>query len=145
MMIKILLVDDLKANLLALEGILRRDDLEIFKAYSGNEALDFMIYHEFDLAIIDVQMPNMSGFELAELMRAVKKTKNIPIIFVSATTKEQYLSFKGYESSTVDFLPKPLDPDEVKNKVNSFIEQKNSISPLLSSLSENAVHRSIEI
>lgn len=121
-LVKILLVDDLKDNLLALEGLLRRDDIEIFKARSGTEALEFMILHEFAIALIDVQMPGMSGFELAELMRGAKKTKNIPIIFVTAAAQDQYFSFKGYESGAVDFLPKPLDTHAVTSKVNVFIE-----------------------
>src|ERR1035441_6387536 len=120
--VKILLVDDLKDNLLALDALLRRDDVEIFRAKSGTEALDFMIHHKFALAFIDVQMPGMSGFELAELMRGAKKTKNIPIIFVTATAKEQSFSFKGYESGAVDFLLKPLDAFAVKSKANIFIE-----------------------
>jgi signal transduction histidine kinase len=120
--IKILLVDDLKDNLLALEGLLRRDDIEIFKAKSGTEALEFMISHEFALSLIDVKMPSMSGFELAELMRGTKKTKNIPIIFVTATAKDQSFLFKGYESGAVDFLLKPLNTHMVKSKVSIFIE-----------------------
>src|SRR5471030_940067 len=87
--IKILLVDNLKDNLLALEGLLKRDDVEIFKALSGIEALDFMISHEFSVALIDVQMPGMSGFELAELMRGTRKTQKIPIIFVTASDKDE--------------------------------------------------------
>ena len=120
--IKILLVDDLKDNLLALEGLLRQNDVEIFAAISGNEALDFMMLNEFALALIDVNMPGMSGFELAELMRGVIQTKNIPIVFVTATASPQSFSFKGYESGAVDFLLKPLDPHAVKSKVNIFIE-----------------------
>lgn len=120
--VKILLVDDLKDNLLALEGLLRRDDIEIFTAKSGTDALEFMITNDFALAIIDVQMPGMSGFELAEFMRGAKKTKNIPIIFVTAAANEQNFSFKGYESGAVDFLLKPLDAHAVKSKVNIFIE-----------------------
>ena len=135
--IKILLVDDLKDNLLALEGLLRRDDIEIFKAKSGTEALEFMISHEFALSLIDVKMPSMSGFELAELMRGTKKTKNIPIIFVTATAKDQSFLFKGYESGAVDFLLKPLNPHMVKSKVNIFIElyrQKKEQEELLAKL-----------
>ena len=120
--VKILIVDDLKYNLLALEGLLRRDDIEIFNARSGTEALEFMISHEFALALIDVKMPSMSGFELAELMRGTKKTKNIPIIFVTATAKDQSFLFKGYESGAIDFLLKPLNTHMVKSKVNIFIE-----------------------
>ena len=120
--VKILLVDDLKDNLLALEALLRRDDVTIFKAKSGTEALEFMALHEFALALLDVQMPEMSGFELAELMRGTNKTKNIPIIFVTANAQGQNFLFKGYESGAVDFLLKPLDPFAVKSKVNVFIE-----------------------
>ncbi len=120
--VKILIIDDLKDNLLALEGLLRRDDVDIFKAKSGAEALEFMISHEFALALIDVRMPDMSGFELAELMRGTNQTKNIPIIFVTATAKDQSFLFKGYESGAVDFLLKPLDTHAVKSKVNIFIE-----------------------
>lgn len=119
---KILLVDDLKENLLALEGLLRRDDIQIFEARSGVEALGLLITHDFALALIDVQMPVMSGFELAELMRGTKKTKNIPIIFVSATATDRSFSFKGYQSGAIDFLLKPLDSYAVKSKVTIFIE-----------------------
>ncbi len=120
--VKILLVDDLDNNLLALEGLLRRDDLEICKAKSGAEALGLMLNADFALALIDVQMPGMNGFELAEFMRSTKKTKNIPIIFVTATASQQSFLFKGYESGAVDFLLKPLDSFAVKSKVNIFVE-----------------------
>ena len=120
--VKILLVDDLKENLIALEALLRRDDLAIFKAKSGTEALEFMALHDFALALLDVQMPDMNGFELAELMRGINKTKNIPIIFVTANAQDPSFLFKGYECGAVDFLLKPLDPFAVKSKVNIFIE-----------------------
>ncbi len=119
---EILIVDDVKDNLLALNALLEREDLRIYQAQSGTQALELMLKHDFCLALLDVQMPEMSGFELAELMRGLKKTKFIPIIFVTATAKEQSFSFKGYESGAVDFLLKPLDPHAVKNKVNIFIE-----------------------
>ena len=128
--VKILLVDDLKDNLLALEGLLGRDDVEIFKAKSGTEALELMMPHEFAVALIDVQMPGMSGFELAELMRGTNKTKNVPIIFVTATAIHQSFSFKGYESGAVDFLLKPLDSHAVKSKVNIFIELQRKTNEL---------------
>ena len=137
--IKILLVDDLKDNLLALEGLLRQNDVKIFTANSGNEALELMMLHEFALALIDVNMPGMSGFELAELMRGVIQTKNIPIVFVTATSTPQSFSFKGYESGAVDFLLKPLDPHAVKSKVNIFIENyryKKEKEKLLTKLKE---------
>ncbi len=119
---KILIVDDVSENLFALNALLQRDDVIILQAISGYLALELMMKHDFCLTFIDVQMPEMNGFELAELMRGSNKTKNIPIIFVTATAKEQGFSFKGYESGAVDFLLKPLDPFAVKSKVNIFVE-----------------------
>lgn len=119
---KILVVDDLKNNLLALEALLKHENVEVFKATSGTEALNMLITNDFAVAFIDVQMPIMNGFELAEFMRGTKKTKAIPIIFVTANAKEQSLSFKGYECGAVDFLLKPLDAFAVKSKANVFIE-----------------------
>ncbi len=138
--VKVLLVDDLKENLLALEGLLGRDDVEIIKAKSGTEALDLLMAHEFALALIDVQMPGMSGFELAEFMRGTNKTKKVPIIFVSATAKNPNFSFKGYERGAVDFLLKPLDTHAVKSKVNIFIElflQKKELKTQLETITRN--------
>jgi signal transduction histidine kinase len=122
MSVKILLVDDLHDNLLALDGLLSQESVEIFTAKSGMEALNLMMTHDFALALIDVQMPGMSGFELAEFMRGTNRTRSVPIIFVTATAKKQSFSFKGYESGAVDFLLKPLDTHAVKSKVNIFIE-----------------------
>ncbi len=118
--VRVLLVDDLKDNLLALEGLLKREGVEIFKARSGTEALEFLLRFEFAVALIDVQMPGMSGFELAEFMRGSKRTRDIPIIFVTATAGDQSFSFKGYESGAVDFLLKPLDTHAVRSKVSVF-------------------------
>jgi signal transduction histidine kinase len=135
--VKVLLVDDLKGNLLALEGLLRDERVEIFTAASGLAALEFMISHEFAVALIDVQMPGMSGFELAELMRGAKRTKTIPIIFVTAASTDERFAFKGYESGAVDFLYKPLDPHAVKSKVNIFVDidlQKRELKSLLAEL-----------
>ena len=81
---KLLIVDDLPENLLALEALIKREDRQVFKALSADEALSLLLEHEFAMAILDVQMPGMNGFELAELMRGTEKTKNIPIVFVSA-------------------------------------------------------------
>ena len=120
--LELLIVDDIKDNLLALNALLERDDLKIYQAHSGTDALELMVKHDFCLALVDIQMPGMNGFELAELMRGANKTKNIPIIFVTATPKEKNFLFKGYESGAVDFLQKPLDPHAVKSKVNIFIE-----------------------
>ena len=137
-MCEILIVDDLKENLFALNALLERDDVTVRQAQSGQLALEMMMKHDFSLAIIDVKMPGMSGFELAEFMRGTKKTRTIPIIFVTATAKEQNFSFKGYESGAVDFLLKPLDNHAVKSKVSIFIEldrQKKELGQQLETIS----------
>ena len=119
---KLLIVDDLPENLLALEALIKREDRIVYKALSADEALSLLLQHEFAMAILDVQMPGMNGFELAELIRGTAKTKNIPIVFVSAAGREMNYAFKGYESGAVDFLHKPLDIHAVKSKVNVFVE-----------------------
>jgi signal transduction histidine kinase len=119
---KVLIVDDLPGNLLALNALIRQDDRIIFQASCGEDALDLLLEHEFALAILDVQMSGMSGFELAELMRGTEKTRLIPIVFVTAAGKEQNYAFTGYETGAVDFLYKPLDVDAVRGKVNVFVE-----------------------
>jgi len=119
---KLLIVDDLPENLLALEALIKRQDLNVYKALSADEALSLLLQHEFALAILDVQMPGMNGFELAELMRGTEKTKSIPIVFVSAAGRDLNYAFKGYESGAVDFLHKPLDVHAVKSKVNVFVD-----------------------
>lgn len=118
---KLLIVDDLRENLQALSKIIEQDDREIYQALSGNEALALLLEHDFALAILDVMMPDMNGFELAELMRGAEKTRHIPIVFVSAGGKELNYAFKGYETGAVDFLHKPLDIAAVKSKVNVFV------------------------
>ncbi|MGV8917021.1 MAG: hybrid sensor histidine kinase/response regulator [Pseudomonas sp.] len=119
---KLLIVDDLPENLLALDALIKREDRIVYKALSADAALSLLLEHEFALAILDVQMPGMNGFELAELMRGTEKTKSIPIVFVSAAGREMNYAFKGYESGAVDFLHKPLDIHAVKSKVNVFVD-----------------------
>ncbi|MGJ7914000.1 ATP-binding protein [Massilia sp. LXY-6] len=118
---KLLIVDDLPENLRALDALIRDGQRQVFQALSGEQALTLMLEHEFALAILDVQMPGMDGFELAELMRGTERTRNIPIVFVSAAGRELNYAFKGYEQGAVDFLHKPLDPDAVRSKVNVFV------------------------
>lgn len=120
--ISILLVDDRPENLLALENLLESPDLNILKATSGNEALSFMLEYDLALVLLDVQMPDMDGFETASLMRGSDKTKQVPIIFVTAISKEQEHIFKGYEAGAVDYIFKPLDPHILKSKVNVFLD-----------------------
>ncbi|WP_422420281.1 hybrid sensor histidine kinase/response regulator [Pseudomonas sp. GZD-222] len=119
---KVLIVDDLPENLLALEALVKGSDRDVHQAHSADQALSLLLEHEFALAILDVQMPGMNGFELAELMRGTEKTKNIPIVFVSAAGREMNYAFKGYESGAVDFLHKPLDNQAVKSKVAVFVD-----------------------
>ncbi|MGE7990700.1 hybrid sensor histidine kinase/response regulator [Pseudomonas sp. NPDC089554] len=119
---KLLIVDDLPENLLALDALIQGEGREVQQAQSAEQALSLLLEHEFALAILDVQMPGMNGFELAELMRGMEKTKNIPIVFVSAAGREMNYAFKGYESGAVDFLHKPLDTQAVKSKVSVFVD-----------------------
>ena len=119
---KLLIVDDLSENLVALDAVIRQEGRTVFRASSGEEALALLLDHEFAMAILDVQMPGMNGFELAALMRGTEKTRHIPIVFVTAAGKESNYAFKGYETGAVDFLYKPLDVQAVQSKVNVFVE-----------------------
>ena len=119
---KCLLVDDLEENLLALSALLRRDDVEVLEARSGAEALELLLAHDVALALLDVQMPDMDGFELAELMRGSERTRHVPIIFVTAGARDQHRLFKGYEAGAVDFLYKPIEPHILQNKADVFFQ-----------------------
>ena len=128
---KCLVVDDLPENLLALSALLTRDDVEILTASSGAEALDLLLSHDIALALLDVQMPEMDGFELAELMRGSERTRHIPLIFVTAAAREAHRLFKGYELGAVDFLYKPIEPQILKSKADVFFQlhfQKQQLS-----------------
>jgi signal transduction histidine kinase len=120
--VKILLVDDLENNLLALSALLARDGVELLLARSGAEALELLLANPVALSLIDVQMPGMDGFELAELMRGSERTRHVPIIFVTAGASDARRVFQGYESGAVDFLYKPIDPHVLRSKVDVFIE-----------------------
>ena len=118
----ILIVDDKPANLLALESILGPLGVTLLKASSGARALELVLEHELALILLDVQMPDMDGFETAEIIRGHERFCQIPIIFVTAINKEQKYIFKGYETGAVDYLFKPLDPDILRPKVKIFID-----------------------
>ncbi len=120
--IKVLLVDDLEANLLALEGLLRREGIELLKARSGPEALELLLVHDVALALLDVQMAGMDGFELAELMRGTERTRRVPIIFLTAGALDQQRRFRGYEAGAVDFIFKPIEAHILQSKVGIFVE-----------------------
>lgn len=133
----LLIVDDLPENLLALEALIRADDRQIYQASSADAALALLLEHEFAVAILDVQMPEVNGFELAALMRGTERTRNIPIIFVTAGSGNPTFSFKGYETGAVDFLYKPLDHFAVRSKVNVFValdQQRNETRRQVASL-----------
>lgn len=117
-----LLVDDLEENLLALHALLRRDGLVLHKARSGPEALELLLLHDMALAIVDVQMPVMDGFELAELMRGMERTRRVPLIFLTAGNADRKRRFRGYEAGAVDFLHKPIEPDILRSKADVFFE-----------------------
>src|SRR5208283_5585262 len=121
-MAAILIVDDKESNLFALENVLKRLDVEIVKALTGDEALRATLNHDFALAILDVQMPGMDGYELANLLRSDARTTHIPIIFLSAVYSDEPYVFRGYESGGVDFLTKPFRSEILLSKVKVFLE-----------------------
>jgi two-component system, sensor histidine kinase and response regulator len=120
--LKCLLVDDLEENLVALSALLRRDDVQVLTARSGAEALELLLVHDVALAFLDVQMPDMDGFELAELMRGSERTRHVPLIFVTAGARDQQRLFKGYETGAVDFLYKPIEPHILTTKADVFFQ-----------------------
>jgi PAS domain S-box-containing protein len=120
--VKILVVDDVEKNLIAMDALLRREGIEILKASSGIAALELLLEHDIALALLDVQMPGMDGFELAELMRGTERTRRVPIIFLTAVATDERRRFRGYETGAVDYLFKPVDPQIVSNKVDIFVE-----------------------
>jgi diguanylate cyclase (GGDEF)-like protein/PAS domain S-box-containing protein len=119
---KVLLVDDQPANLLSYEVLLDEFDATLLRATSGNEALHILLQHQVALVLLDVQMPGMDGFEVAELMQKSKRTQGIPIIFVTAIGHDNRHVLKGYQNGAVDFLFKPIDPIVLKSKVRVFLE-----------------------
>ncbi len=120
--VKCLIVDDLEENLLALSVLLRRDDVEVLTARSGSEALELLLRHDIALAFLDVQMPEMDGFELAELIRGSERTRHIPLIFITAGGRDAQRMFRGYEAGAVDFLFKPIEPHMLVSKADVFFQ-----------------------
>ena len=136
---KILLVDDVAENLVALEALLQDPAQETFSATNANDALELMLQHEFALAVIDVQMPDMNGFELAQIMRSTERTRQIPIIFVTAGSTKPDNVLMGYQAGAIDFMIKPLDNYAVLSKVRIFVElyqQKMALNRQVAELEE---------
>ena len=120
----ILIVDDRPENLLALEKALAGIEAELVRANSGEQALAATLERDFALAILDVRMPGMDGYELAELLRGDPKTQRIPIVFVTAASGEQEHIFKGYEAGAVDYLVKPYSATILRSKVQVLLDMQ---------------------
>lgn len=135
--IKCLIVDDTAENLVALEALLQRDDLLILQARSGAQALELLLAHDdIALALLDVQMPEMNGFELAEIIRGRERTRHIPLIFITAGAHNIDWQFKGYDAGAVDFLYKPVHPQVLLSKAEVFFTLHRQKRALVRELAE---------
>lgn len=146
----ILIVDDKSANIFALENLLAEKDRIFVNATNGRDALKIVLHKDIDLVILDVQMPDLDGFEVAQILKSNRKTKDIPILFASAEKKEYKSMMKGYEEGAIDYLLKPLDPELAKAKVAIFLKtqlQKKELIEKNSSLqkSELLINNSTDI
>ncbi|MWA02208.1 response regulator [Actinomadura sp. LD22] len=119
---KILLVDDREENLIALEAILSSLDQDLVRARSGEEALKALLTDEYAVILLDVVMPGMDGFETARDIKRRKKTRDLPIIFLTAVNSDPDYAFRGYAAGAVDFISKPFDPWVLRAKVSVFVE-----------------------
>lgn len=119
---QVLLVDDRPENLIALEAILEAPERKLLKAGNGNEALTLALKNDISLILLDVQMPDMDGFEVAELLQRNNKTRQIPVIFCTAISKEKHYMARGFDVGAVDYLFKPIDPNVLTAKVRVFLE-----------------------
>ncbi|MDQ3081606.1 MAG: ATP-binding protein [Gemmatimonadota bacterium] len=120
--VNLLLVDDRPENLLALEAILEPLGQTLMSAQSGEEALKCVLQHDFACILLDVQMPDMNGFDVAQIIKSREKSRYIPIIFLSAISKEDAYVFKGYSMGAVDYVFKPFNPDVLRSKVAVFVD-----------------------
>ena len=118
---KILLVDDKPENLYSLENMLLADDILIHKAHSGQEALKAAFKEEYSLIMLDVQMPDMDGFEVAHMLKSTRRTRRTPVLLVTALNKERHYLLRGLDEGAIDYLYKPLDPDITKAKVRTLL------------------------
>jgi diguanylate cyclase (GGDEF)-like protein/PAS domain S-box-containing protein len=120
--VNILLVDDRPENLIALEAIVEKEEYRLIKASSGEEALKCLLRHDFALILLDVQMPGIDGFSTAKIIKARERTRNIPIIFITANSLDTEHVFNGYSVGAVDYILKPFDPFVLKAKVERYVE-----------------------
>jgi CheY-like chemotaxis protein len=119
---RILLVDDRPENLLALEAILGSLDQTLVRAESGEHALRALLHDDFALILLDAQMPGMDGFETATRIKARERTKDVPIIFLTAVDKDAHLAYRGYATGAADYISKPFDPWLLRAKVQVFVD-----------------------
>jgi len=118
----VLAVDDVEANLVALQALLEDMDCDVVLARSGNDALRHLLRREFAVVLLDVQMPGMDGYEVAHHARRNPSTRDVPIIFLTAANNSEGMVLRGYGSGAVDFLFKPLNPSILRSKVRVFLE-----------------------
>jgi two-component system, sporulation sensor kinase E len=121
-MVNILMVDDHPENLLALEAVLTSPNYNLISAHSGKEALKCMLQHDFAVILLDVQMPGLNGFDTAKLIKAREKTKNIPIIFITAISQDMEHVHQGYSVGAIDYIFKPFQPETLKKKIEQFVK-----------------------
>lgn len=141
---KILIVDDISANLVALRHILKKVDADIIAAGSGNEALAATLDHEFCLILLDAHMPEMDGYETAEILSSNENTRHIPIIFITAAYKDELHRLKGYSAGAIDYIQKPIEESILLSKVKLFLQlylQKTELRELAESLEEKVERR----
>jgi response regulator RpfG family c-di-GMP phosphodiesterase len=119
---KILLVDDREENLIALEAILSSLDQDLVRARTGEQALKALLTDEYAVILLDIVMPGMDGFETARDIKRRKKTRDVPIIFLTAVNSDPDYAFRGYAAGAVDFISKPFDPWVLRAKVSVFVE-----------------------
>ncbi len=145
---KILIVDDIKANLIALNALLKRMDVEVIQASSGNDALGLVLEHDFALFLFDVQMPEMDGYELAEILMHEDSTKDIPVIFITAAMKDELNRIKGYEHGAIDYIEKPINDAILKAKVKILLnmwQQRQQLNILLDDIAEKNIALQTEV
>ncbi|HYD65018.1 diguanylate cyclase [Azospirillum sp.] len=145
---KILVVDDTLANLVVLKRLLARVDAEVIAAASGNEALALTLDHDFALFLLDVQMPEMDGYELAELLSGEERTKAVPIIFLTAAYKDERHRLRAYGTGAVDYIEKPINDQVLLAKVGVFLElfnNKDALQWVLAELAQKNVDLNVEI
>ncbi|MTH79205.1 diguanylate cyclase domain-containing protein [Paracoccus aestuariivivens] len=140
---KILIVDDIHANLIAMRKLLRGIDAEIMAVDSGNEALSLALDHQFALILLDVQMPDMDGFEVATFLRDNPVSAETPIVFLTASNTDEFSQLKGYMSGAIDYVGKPINERILLSKVAIFLELYQHKQRLVSALTE--VHRQRQI